>query len=116
MKVNKTVQFVGRLLAAIVILGITAFFTPGFELNNIWILVLAILILTLVDFFIGSFTRLYYHPYMKLMLGFVLALIALYLVQYYFIGYTISYVPIVLGAAVYGLVDYMLPSEDDKSK
>lgn len=116
MKINKTVQFIGRLLIAIIVLGITAFFTPGFELSSIGILAAAIGILTFVDFFIGSFTRLFYHPYMKLIIGFILAAIALYLVQYILIGYTLSLVPIVLGAIVYGLVDYMLPNEEENGK
>lgn len=116
MKINKMVQFIGRLLIAVVVLGITAFFTPGFELNSIWILVSAITILTFVDFFIGSFTRLFYHPYMKLIIGFILAAITLYLVQYTLIGYTLSLLPIVLGAIVYGLVDYMLPNEEEQIK
>ena len=112
MKINKSIQFIGRFITATIILGITAFFTPGFDYNNLWILAGAVLILTVVDFFIGCFTRLYYHPYLKLLIGFVLAAIALYLVQYIIIGYTLSLVPIVLGAIVYGLVDYMLPNEE----
>ena len=116
MKINRTVQFLVRLFIAIIILGITAFFTPGFELNNLVVLAIAVCILTFVDFFIGNFTRLFYHPYMKLIIGFVLACLALYYVQYFLIGYTLSLIPIVLGAIVYGLVDYMLPNEEDKSK
>ncbi len=113
MRVNKKVQFLGRLITSIVILGITAFFTPGFTVANIWILIISILALTIIDFLISSFTKLFYHPYLKLLLGVILSVIALYLVQYFVIGYTLSYLPIILGAIVYGLVDYMLPSEDD---
>ena len=29
-------QIIGRLVAAAVVLAITAFFTPGFAINNIW--------------------------------------------------------------------------------
>ena len=29
-------QIVGRLVVAAIVLGITAFFTPGFSINNIW--------------------------------------------------------------------------------
>ena len=29
-------QIVGRLITAAVVLAITAFFTPGFQINNIW--------------------------------------------------------------------------------
>lgn len=116
MKVNKSLQFIGRLITAIVIIGITAFFTPGFELNSLWILAISIVVLVVIDFFVGCFSRLFYHPYLKLMIGFVLSSIALYLVQYMIIGYTLSLIPIVLGAIVYGLVDYMLPNEDNNGR
>ena len=29
-------QIIGRFIVAAIILGITAFFTPGFSINNIW--------------------------------------------------------------------------------
>lgn len=114
MKVNKIVQFIGRLITSIVILGITAFFTPGFSMSSMWILVTAISILTLVDFFLGSFTKLFYHPYIKFFLGFIFACIALYTVQYLIVGYVLSFIPIILGGIIFGLVDYMLPNEDYK--
>ena len=116
MKINRSIQFIGRLLAAIVVLGITAFFTPGFILSNLWILVAAIFILVFVDFLLGCFTKLYYHPYIKLIIGFVLSGISLYLVQYFVIGYILSFIPIALGALVYALVDYMLPNEDNSKE
>ena len=112
MKIDKSLQFFGRLITAIAILGITAFFTPGFAINYLLILIMAILILTSIDFVIGCFTRLYYHPYIKFIIGFVLAFIALYLIQYFIVGYTLSFIPIILGAIVFGLVDYILPSDE----
>ena len=115
MKINRSIQFIGRLLAAILILGITAFFTPGFTLSSIWILALAIIILTILDFLIDNFTKLYFHPFIKFILGFILAGVALFLVQYFVIGYMISALSIFLGALVYGLVDYMLPSEEHET-
>lgn len=116
MKVNKLVQFSGRFITSIVILSITAFFTPGFSMSSIWILAVAILALTLLDFFLGSFTKLFYHPYIKFFLGFIFASISLYVVQYMVVGYVLSLIPIVLGGIIFGLVDYMLPSEDYKEK
>ena len=112
MKINRSIQFIGRLLTAILILGITAFFTPGFTTSSIWILALTIGILTIVDFLIDNFTKLYFHPFIKFIIGFILAGIALFLVQYFVIGYMISILSVFLGALVYGLVDYMLPSEE----
>ena len=39
-------QIIGRLVAAAVVLAITAFFTPGFAINNIWSLAIAAVVLT----------------------------------------------------------------------
>ena len=33
MKINRSLQFIGRFITSILILGITAFFTPGFTLS-----------------------------------------------------------------------------------
>lgn len=112
MKINRSIQFIGRLITSILILGITAFFTPGFTTSSIWILALSVIVLTIVDFLIDNFTKLYFHPFIKFLIGFILSGIALFLVQYFVIGYMMSAISIFLGALVYGLVDYMLPSEE----
>lgn len=114
MKINRSLQFIGRFITSILILGITAFFTTGFTLSNIWILALAIILLSVIDFAIGNFTKLYFHPFVKFFIGFVLSGITLFLVQYFTIGYTLSLLSIILGAIVYGLVDYMLPNEEHR--
>ena len=116
MKINRSIQFIGRFITSIIILGITAFFTPGFDFSNIWILAVAIFSLTFVDFIIGCFTHIYFHPYIKFIIGVILSAIALYSVQYFFIGYILSYIPIVLGSIVFGLVDFMLPNEEHIKK
>ena len=116
MKINRSIQFIARLVTAIIILGITAFFTPGFSSTNIWILAIAIFALTIIDFIIGCFTKLYYHPYAKFIIGAILACVSLYLVQHFVIGYILSFVPIALGSIVFGLVDFMLPNEDHEEK
>ena len=45
-------QIIGRLVAAAIILAVTAFFTPGFTINNIWALGLAAVVLTAMDYLI----------------------------------------------------------------
>ena len=114
MKKTKFIQFIGRLITAIVILSITAFFTPGFTSSNIWLIVSAVLILTLFDFIISSFIKLFSHPIVKGVIGFVLCAITLYVIQYIIIGYSISFVSSLLGALVYAIVDYMLPLGEEK--
>ena len=113
---NKIPQFVGRLITAIIVLGITAFFTPGFTASSIWMVALAILLLTVFDFVISTFTALFTHPIVKGIIGFVLCAITLYVVQYVVTGYGISWISALLGALVYAIVDYMLPAEEDAGK
>ena len=113
---NKIPQFVGRLITAIIVLGITAFFTPGFTASSIWMVALAVLLLTVFDFVISTFTALFTHPIVKGIIGFVLCSITLYVVQYVVTGYGISWIAALLGALVYAIVDYMLPAEEDAAK
>lgn len=113
---NKIPQFVGRLITAIIVLGITAFFTPGFTASSIWMVALAVLLLTVFDFVISTFTALFTHPIVKGIIGFVLCSITLYVVQYVVTGYGISWIAALLGALVYAIVDYMLPAEEDAGK
>lgn len=113
---NKVPQFIGRLITAIIVLGITAFFTPGFATSSIWIVALAVLLLTAFDFVISTFTALFTHPIVKGIIGFVLCAITLYVVQYVVTGYGISWISALLGALVYAIVDYMLPAEEDAEK
>ena len=104
-------QIIGRLIVAAIVLAITAFFTPGFHINNIWALGLAAIVLTVMDYLIVKFTGLHASPFGKGFVGFVLAAIILYVTQYFVAGYTISWMAAIIGALVYGVVDYFLPGE-----
>lgn len=104
-------QIIGRLAASAVVLAITAFFTPGFSINNIWTLILAAAVLTAIDYLITRFTGLHASSFGKGFVGFVLAAVTLYVVQYFVAGYTISWMAAIIGALIYGVVDYFLPGE-----
>ncbi|MDR0979234.1 MAG: phage holin family protein, partial [Lachnospiraceae bacterium] len=75
---NTVWQIVTRLVASAVVLGITAFFTPGFTINNVWSLAVAAVILTAMDYLITKFTGLHASPFGKGFVGFVLSAIVLY--------------------------------------
>ena len=92
-------QIVGRLATAAIVLAITAFFTPGFSINNIWTLAIAAIVLTIMDYLIIKFTGLHASPFGKGFVGFALAAIILYLTQFFVAGY----------ALIYGVVDYFIP-------
>ena len=104
-------QIIGRLVTAAIVLAITAFFTPGFTINNIWSLAIAAIVLTLIDYLIVKFTGLDATPFGKGFVGFILAAATLYVTQYFVAGYTISWMAAIVGALVYGVVDYFLPGE-----
>ena len=104
-------QIVGRMITAAIVLAITAFFTPGFTINNIWTLIAATIVLTVIDYLITRFTGLHASSFGKGFVGFVLAAITLYVTQYFVAGYTISWMAAIVGALIYGVVDYFLPSE-----
>ena len=102
-------QIIGRLVAAAVVLAITAFFTPGFAINNIWSLAIAAVVLTVLDYLIVKFTGLHASHFGKGFIGFALAAIILYVTQFFVAGYSISWMSAIIGALIYGVVDYFLP-------
>ena len=104
-------QIVGRLIAAAVVLAVTAFFTPGFTINNIWSLVIAAVVLTVLDFLITRFTGLHASPFGKGFVGFVLSVVVLYVTQYFVAGYSISWMSAIIGALIYGVIDYFIPGD-----
>ena len=110
--VNGIWQFLGRLITAAVVLGITAFFTPGFQISNLWSLVLATIVLTVIDFLISKFTGLKASPFGKGFVGVVLSAVILYVTQFFVAGYVISWVAAIIGALIYGIVDYFLPGDE----
>lgn len=109
---NTIWQVAGRLITAAIVLAITAFFTPGFTINNFWALAAATIVLTVIDFLISKFTGLHASSFGKGFVGFVLAAVVLYVTQYFVAGYTISWMAAIVGALVYGVVDYFLPGEE----
>ena len=104
-------QIVGRLVTAAIVLAITAFFTPGFTISNIWSLAIAAIVLTIIDYLIVKFTGLDATPFGKGFVGFVLAAVTLYVTQYFVAGYSISWIAAIIGAIIYGIVDYIIPGK-----
>ena len=102
-------QVIGRLIAAAVVLAITAFFTPGFTINNIWALAIATTVLAVMDYLIAKFTGIQSSPFGKGFVGFALAAITLYVTQFFVAGYSISWMAAIIGALIYGVVDYFMP-------
>lgn len=106
-------QIVGRLVTAAIVLAITAFFTPNFTIDNIWSLAVAAIVLTLIDYMIVKFTGLDATPFGKGFVGFILAAVTLYITQYFVAGYSISWMAAIIGALIYGIIDYIIPGKQE---
>lgn len=109
---NTVWQIVGRLITAGIVLAITAFFTPGFEISNLGSLAIATIVLTVIDFLIAKFTGIKASPFGKGFVGFILSAVILYVTQYFVAGYVISWMAAIIGALIYGIVDYFLPGDE----
>lgn len=105
-------QIIWRFVAAAIVLAITAFFTPGFSISNFWALAVAAVVLTVIDYLIVKFTGLHASPFGKGFVGFALSAIVLYATQFFVAGYTISWIAAIIGALVYGVVDYFIPGDN----
>lgn len=110
-KISAIGQIIARFIVSAIILGITAFFTPNFSINNIWALGLAAIVLTVMDYIIVKATGLQAVAFGKGFVGFVLAVVTLYATQFFVAGYSISWVAAIIGALIYGVIDYILPGE-----
>ena len=66
-----------------------------------------------MDYLIVKFTGLHSSAFGKGFVGFILAVITLYLTQYFVAGYSISWFAAIIGALVYGIVDYIMPGEQN---
>lgn len=108
---NMVGQVIWRLVTAAVVLAITAFFTPGFSINNFWALALAAIVLTALDYIIMKFTGLEASPFGKGFVGFIVAAVILYVTQFFVAGYSISWIAAIIGALIYGVVDYLIPGK-----
>ena len=108
---NMVAQIAWRLVTAAIVLAVTAFFTPGFSINNFWALALAAVVLTALDYIIVKFTGLEASPFGKGFVGFVVAAVILYITQFFVAGYSISWIAAIIGALVYGVVDYIIPGK-----
>jgi uncharacterized membrane protein YvlD (DUF360 family) len=101
--------FISRIVVSAIILGITAFFTPGFAISGLWSLLLAAVVLSVLDFAISRVANVDASPFGRGLTGFILAAAIIYFTQYFVAGYSVTIFGALLGALVYGIVDAIIP-------
>ncbi len=106
--ISPVLSVIFSFITSAIILAITAFFTPGFTIANAWALVLATTVLTVADYLLVSFTGIKASALGRGVLGFCLAVALLYFTQYFIAGYSISVLSAIIGAIIYGVVDFFI--------
>lgn len=99
----------GRLVAAAVILAVTAFFTPGFTIAGLGPLIVAAIVLSLLDYGVAKVFRADASPFGRGIVGFVLAVVIIYATRYFVEGYNITLFGAVIAAIIFGIVDAIIP-------
>ena len=98
----------GRFLCQIVVLKIVRQKIPLIQHGK-----LLVGLLPVIDFLIAKFTGIKASPFGKGFVGFVLSAVILYVTQYFVAGYVISWMAAIIGALIYGVVDYFLPGDQE---
>lgn len=98
-----------RFISSSIILAVTAFFTPGFEIASLWTLLLAAVVLAIMDYLFNMLLGVNATPFGRGIIGFVVSVVVLYATQFFVAGYTISMLSAVVGAAIYGIIAAIIP-------
>ena len=100
-----------RFITSAIVLAITAFFTPGFEIASLWTLMLAAVVLTIMDYLINMVIGVDATPFGRGIIGFIVSVVILYATQFFVAGYSISWVSALVGALIYGIVASIIPGK-----
>lgn len=98
-----------RILVTAIVVGIAAFLTPGFSINNLWSLILAAVVIALLNYLIQKFAGINASPFGRGITGFIVAAIILYATKFIVPGFNISVWGAIIGALVIGIIDVIIP-------
>lgn len=104
-------QMIIRLITSISIFAVTVFFTPNFNISSFPILILSSICIILLDYLISVISGIHDIPLGRGIVGFVSAAMIIYITQYFVDGYYISVISSLIAAAIYGLINIMLPNK-----
>ncbi len=99
-----------RFITSVSIFAVTVFFTPNFNISSFPILVLSAITITLFDYLVSIITGIHDIPLGRGFVGFTSAAIIIYITQFFVDGYYISVISSLIAAAIYGIIDSMLPN------
>lgn len=102
-----------RFITSAIVLAVTAFFTPGFEIASLWTLGLAAIVLSVLDYLVNAILGINASPFGRGIIGFIVSVGVLYATQFFVSGYSISLVSAIIGAIIYGIVASIIPGKQN---
>ena len=100
-----------RLIVAAVVLGITAFLTPGFRIDGIWALLLGAVVLAVLDYLVAKLIGVEASPFGTGIVGFITAAVIIYATQDFVTGFNVTIWGAIIGALIFGIVDAIIPGQ-----
>lgn len=102
-------ELIIRLIVTAIVVGIAAFLTPGFSIDNLWSLIMAAVVIAVLDYLIQKFTGVDASPFGRGITGFIVSAIILYATKFIVPGFNISVWGAIIGALVIGIIDVIIP-------
>lgn len=103
-------QMIIRFLTSLSIFTVTVFFTPNFNISSFPILILSSITIIILDYIVDIITGIHDIPLGRGLVGFTSACIIIYITQFFVSGYYITVISSVIAAAIYGIIDSMIPN------
>lgn len=105
-------QLIIRFISSLSIFAVTVFFTPNFQITSFPILIISSIVITLLDYLMSIVTGIHDIPIGRGFVGFISAAIIIYITQFFVDGYYISIISSLIAAAMYGIIDSLLPNKE----
>ncbi|CCZ56490.1 putative uncharacterized protein [Clostridium sp. CAG:1219] len=105
-------QLIIRFISSLSIFAVTVFFTPNFQITSFPILIISSIVITLLDYLMSIVTGIHDIPIGRGFVGFISATIIIYVTQFFVDGYYISIISSLIAAAMYGIIDSLLPNKE----
>ncbi|SDY71225.1 Uncharacterized membrane protein YvlD, DUF360 family [Proteiniborus ethanoligenes] len=103
-------EMIVRVIVTAIVVGLTAFFTPGFSIDGLWSLLIASVVIGVLDYLVERFTGINASAFGKGIKGFLITVVILYVTKLIVPGFNITLLGAIVGAIVIGIIDMIIPS------
>jgi uncharacterized membrane protein YvlD (DUF360 family) len=104
-------RLIFRLISASIALALTALFVKNFVIDGLTALVMAVIVISLIDFILEKVFDMQVKPIGRGISGFILSVAIFYGIQYVVDGYSITIGAAILAALVYAVISFIIPGK-----